>query len=109
MGAKMALSVEQYLRASFPDQDKEYRDGEVVERSVLLREQFPLHALYLIPDVAVFYPETPGEVPGVPHVWLVDPYSKRFYTCDDGFAEAQSLTIHELGVELTSSVIFQGL
>lgn len=166
MGAKTALSVEQYLRTSFPDQDKEYRDGEVVERSLpaflhgktqldlgsffaALRKQFPLHAcvetcmkirpnLYLIPDVAVFYPQTPAEVPdfpplvaieilspddrltavrekleeyrawGVPHVWLVDPYSKRMYTCDDGFAEVQALTIDELGIELTSSVVFPG-
>ncbi len=166
MGAKTALSVEQYLRTSFPDQDKEYRAGEVVERSLptfphgktqlhlgahfaVMRKQFPLHAcvetrmkvrsnLYLIPDVAVFYPQAPGEVPdfpplvaieilspddrltamrekleeyrawGVPHVWLVDPYSKRMYTCEDGFAEVQSLTITELGVELTPSVVFQG-
>jgi hypothetical protein len=34
MGAKTALSVEQYLQTSFPGQDKEYRDGEVVERSL---------------------------------------------------------------------------
>jgi len=32
MGAKSALSVEQYLHTSFPDLDKEYRDGELVER-----------------------------------------------------------------------------
>ena len=34
MGAKSALSVEQYLHTSFPDLDKEYRDGELVERSL---------------------------------------------------------------------------
>jgi Uma2 family endonuclease len=93
--------------------------------------------LDLIPDVAVFHPDAPREVPdspplivmeilspddrltavrekleefrawGVPHVWLVDPYSKRMYTCDDGFAEVQALAIPELGVDLTASVVFQ--
>ena len=43
---------------------------------------------------------------GVRHVWLVDPYSKRMYTCDDGFAEVQALTIPELDIALTSSVVF---
>ena len=32
MGAKSALSVEQYLHTSFPDLDKEYRDGDLVVR-----------------------------------------------------------------------------
>lgn len=31
--ADTALSVEQYLATSFPDLDKEYRDGQLVERS----------------------------------------------------------------------------
>src|SRR5580704_4406530 len=154
MGAKSALSVEQYLSTSFPDLDKEYRDGELVERSlptylhgktqgllmaffVFLRKTHALHVcsetrmkirtgLYLIPDVAVFHPDEPGEVPdapplvaievlsqddrltavrekleeyrawGVPHVWLVDPYAKRFYTCDEGLTEVGTLRIPEL-------------
>jgi hypothetical protein len=33
MGTKTALSVEEYLRTSFPDLDKEYRDGKLVERT----------------------------------------------------------------------------
>jgi Uma2 family endonuclease len=164
MGAKTAVSVEQYLKTSFPDLDREYRDGELVERTLptflhgktqlhlgtlfaAARKQFPLHAcvetrmrvrpnLYLIPDVAVFYPDAPAEVPdspplvaieilspddrlnavrekleeyrawGVRHVWLVDPDSKRMYTCDDGSAEVQALTIPELDIALTSSVVF---
>lgn len=34
MGAKAAISIEEYLRTSFPDLDREYRDGEIVERAL---------------------------------------------------------------------------
>jgi Uma2 family endonuclease len=35
MGAKTAvISVEEYLRTSFPDLDREYRDGEIAKRSL---------------------------------------------------------------------------
>jgi len=34
MGAKAGISVDEYLHTSFPDLDREYRDGELVERSV---------------------------------------------------------------------------
>lgn len=34
MGAKAAISIEEYLRTSYPDLDKEYRDSEVVERTL---------------------------------------------------------------------------
>jgi Uma2 family endonuclease len=34
MGAKTAISAEEYLRTSFPDLDREYRDGELVERTL---------------------------------------------------------------------------
>ncbi len=165
MGTKTAFSVEQYLCTSFPDLDKEYRDGEVVERSlptflhgktqgliaaffVALRRTHSLYVctetrmklrpgLYLIPDVAVFHPHAPGEVPdfppliaieiispddrvsavrdkleeyrawGVAHVWLVDPYSKRMYTCDGGLTEVHALAVPELGVELNASDVFE--
>ncbi len=165
MGTKAALSVEQYLHTSFPDLDMEYRDGEVVERSLptylhgktqflilaffgALRKTLSLYVcaetrmrlragLYLIPDVAVFHPDEPGEVPdfppliaieilslddrlaavrdkleeyrawGVVHVWLVDPYSKRMYTCNGGLTEVQALTVPELGVELKASDVFE--
>ncbi len=81
------MSVEEYLTTSFPDLDKEYRDGELVERSLPdnlhsktqtlaavffggLRKSLPVFAcislrlkirpmLYLIPDVCVFYPAEP--------------------------------------------------
>lgn len=165
MGADTALSVEQYLVTSFPDLDKEYRDGELVERSlpdylhsktqgllvaffvalqksrsVFARPELRLKIhpnLYLIPDVAVFhptepalrYPDTPPFVAieilslddklkdvrekletyrtwGVPHVWLVDPHSRRMYTCDDGLMEVAILQIPELGIQLTPAEVF---
>src|SRR5262245_39360886 len=143
MGAKTAISLEQYLHTSFPDLDREYRGGELVERSLpdylhgktqamlvafflALRGKLALFPsvetrmrlkpdVVLIPDVSVFHPTEPtGRVPdtppfvvieilspddrmtavraklqeyrawGVQHVWLVDPYERRLYTCDAG-------------------------
>src|ERR1700733_12188862 len=95
MGTKAALPVAEYLRTSYPDLDKEYRDGELVERSLpdylhsktqgllialffALRKAFPVFVcpelrlrvrpgLYRIPDVSVFYPNEPQErVPATP-------------------------------------------
>ena len=34
MGSATALSAEEYLHTSFPDLDREYRDGETVERAL---------------------------------------------------------------------------
>ena len=166
MGTKAALPVEEYLRTTFPDLDKEYRDGVLVERSLpdylhgktqgllfaffaALRKTlsvFPavetrlkLQAnVYLIPDVVVFYPSEPqGGVPdsppliaievvsrddkmaklrqkledyhawGIPHVWLVDPHSKRLYTCDAGLVEVSTLKVPELSIEVTPGDIFE--
>jgi len=87
MTAGTALSVEQYLATSFPDLDKEYRDGELVERSLpdyphsktqtrlasffaaagKAQPVFPATELrlkvqpklVLIPDVCIFYPNEP--------------------------------------------------
>jgi len=44
---------------------------------------------------------------GVGHVWLVDPHSRRMYTCDTGLTEVNSLIIPELGIELTPDQIFE--
>jgi Uma2 family endonuclease len=165
MGSATALSAEEYLRTSFPDLDREYRDGEIVERALpdyphgktqallvalflALAEQLSLHPCvetrmrvrpnrYLIPDVAVFHPDEPESVPqapplvaieilssddrlsevrekleeyrtwGVPHVWLVDPRSRRFYKCDPGLTETSSLTVPELGIEITPHDLFK--
>jgi Uma2 family endonuclease len=166
MTAGTALSVEQYLATSFPDLDKEYRDGELVERSlpdnlhsktqallagffVAQRKALPVFPrtelrlkirpkLILIPDVTVFHPTEPRDrYPdkppfiaieilslddklndvrekleiyrnwGVPHVWLVDPYSRRMYTCDAGLMEVPVLQVPELGLTLTPAEVFE--
>ena len=165
MGAKTGLSVEEYLHTSFPDLDREYRDGELVERSLpdylhgktqlllagvfaALRKQLSIFPCtetrmklrtgrYAIPDLAVFWLEEPPRVPetpplvvieilslddrlaevrdkleeykawGVAHVWLVDPHSRRMYTCETGLVETQSLKISELGVGITGADIFE--
>jgi Uma2 family endonuclease len=164
MGTKAAVSVEDYLHTSFPDLDREYRDGEVLERSmpdylhsrtqIRLGAFFESHCnklsiyacselrlklrdgLYLIPDVAVFWPSEPPSVPDFPpliaieilspddrltpvreklqefrnwgagHVWLVDPYSRRLYTCDTGLTEVNSFCVPELNLELSPADIF---
>jgi Uma2 family endonuclease len=101
MESKAALPVEEYLRTSFPDLDKEYRDGELVERSlpdylhsktqgllialfIALRKAFPVFVcpelrlrvrpgLFRIPDVCMFYPTEPqGRVPATPPLVAVE-------------------------------------
>jgi Uma2 family endonuclease len=165
MGAKTAISVEEYLHTSFPDLDCEFRDGELVERSMpdylhsrtqmrlgfffeLLRQRLSIdvcpelrmklrEGLYRIPDVAIFWPSAPVlSVPdapplvaieilstddrltevreklqeyrawSVPHVWLVDPQSRRLYACDNGLTEVNSFSIPELGIQLGPDQIF---
>lgn len=92
--------------------------------------------LYLIPDVAVFWPSLPALVPdspplvaievlstddrltavrnklqeycawGVGHVWLVDPHSRRLYTCDTGLTEVNSFYIPELDLRVEPKDLF---
>lgn len=166
MGTKAALSVEEYLHTSFPDLDKEYRDGQLVERSLpdylhsktqgllivlfgLLRRTMPLFVCpelrlrirpnrFLIPDISIFHgveptvrvPDYPPLVAieilslddrlsaageklqeyqawGVKHAWLVDPHSKRLYTCDPVLTEVATLHIPELGIEVKPGDVFE--
>jgi Uma2 family endonuclease len=166
MGARTTFSVDEYLRTSFPGLDREFRDGEIVERSVpdtlhartqvligvffeALRKRLSVFAyselrlklregLVLIPDVCVYWPSRPPsrlpETPpliaieilspddrltevrdkleqyrawGVSHVWLVDPHSRRMYTCDAGLTEVSSLRVNEFEVELTAADVFE--
>jgi len=44
---------------------------------------------------------------GVTHVWLVDPYSKRMYTCDPELVEVPTLRIPELSIEVAPADIFE--
>jgi Uma2 family endonuclease len=166
MGVKAAASLDEYLRTSFPDLDREYRDGEIVERSLpdtlhsrtqaLIAFFFEtLHkrlsvfvypelrlklreSLVLIPDICVYWPDRASsrfpDVPpllaieimspddrltavrekleeyrawGVKHVWLVDPNSRRLYTCDAGLTEVATLRVAEIDAELTPGDIFE--
>ncbi len=100
MAARTALSFKEYLHTSFPDLDHEYRDGEVVERTLpdyfhgkiqcrlaglfgALQSRLPLYpctetrmrlspGLVLIPDVAVFYRSEPGHLPDTPPLIAVE-------------------------------------
>ncbi len=164
MGTKTAVSLEEYLHTSFDGVDCEYRDGEIVERSIPdylhgatevllagffgpLRKSLSLcvcmsirmkmrEGLVLVADFAVFRPCPRALIPdsppliaieilstddrmcatvdklreyrdwGVGHVWLVDPHSKRLYTCDVGFRETKFFRVPELGIELGPDQIF---
>jgi Uma2 family endonuclease len=94
MSAQIATSIDDYLRTSYPDVDREYRNGEVVERPMpdylhgkvqallcvffaLLRNRLPVfpsaetrlrmgESKVLIPGVTVFYPEEPSRQPDTP-------------------------------------------
>jgi len=100
MGAKTAISVEQYLHTAFPGLDREYRDGELLERSLpdylhgraqaaliaffwALRSKLALFPcvetrmrlrpnLILIPDVAVFYQTEPPALPEKPPLVVIE-------------------------------------
>ena len=166
MGARTAASLEEYLRTSFPDLDREFRDGEIVERTLpdtlhsrtqaliafffeTLRKRLSVfvypelrlklrEGLVLIPDICVYWPDrAPSRCPevaplvaveimspddrltavrekleeyrawGVKHVWLVDPNSRRMYTCDAGLNEVAVLRVAEIDAELTPGDIFE--
>jgi Uma2 family endonuclease len=164
MGVHTAIPLEEYLDTTFEGPDREFRDGEVVERSmpdyphgkcqgllvaffVALRKRLSLYPCtetrmrlpnkrVLIPDVAVFHPHEPSDVPdfppliaieilsrddrmsevrakldeyrawGVAHVWLVDPHGHRLYTCEGKITEVDALRAPELEIELHPADIF---
>jgi Uma2 family endonuclease len=101
MGAKSAVSIDEYLRTSFEDLDREYVDGEIVERSLPtylhsktqtrlaaifcnLGDRYPLFACVelrsrpgatrvRIPDVSVYAGEEPSDpVPAVPPLIAIE-------------------------------------
>jgi Uma2 family endonuclease len=114
MGAKTAISIDQYLETSFAGVDREYVDGELVERALpddphsttqallvhffmALRHQMNLYVrpeLRLrvsqervrVPDVAVFHPNRPPrEVHSVPPFIAIEILSP-----DDRMSEVQA-------------------
>jgi Uma2 family endonuclease len=100
MGTKTLMSVDEYLHTTFDGADREYLDGEVVERNmgnkshgrVQLRLGALLQALeqrtgvyvvvevrqkvsptrYRIPDIAVFEREPAEEVPSTPPIVAIE-------------------------------------
>jgi Uma2 family endonuclease len=100
MGANLGVSVADYLHTSFPELDREYRNGELVERAlpdylhsitqglltaifVALRKQFSLYAcpelrvklregVYLIPDLSVYQGVPPAPVPDTPPLVAIE-------------------------------------
>jgi Uma2 family endonuclease len=100
MDAKAGASLQEYLHTSFPNPDREYRDGELVERTLpdylhgkvqdllcaffaALRKTLPVYpcvetrmkirtGLYLIPDVAVFHPAESDLVPESPPLAAIE-------------------------------------
>jgi Uma2 family endonuclease len=112
MSARTGVPVEEYLHTSFPGVDKEYRDGELVERSLptyqhgriqgvlfalffALRPRVAVYpcvetrmkvrtGLYRIPDVSVFFLDEPPEVPESPPLIAIEILSQ-----DDRMASAR--------------------
>ena len=100
MDTKTVVSTHEYLHTSFPDLDREYRDGELVERSLpdylhgktqlLLaaffaawRKRLSIFPCtetrmrirtrrYVIPDLAVFWPEEPVGVLETPPLVAIE-------------------------------------
>jgi Uma2 family endonuclease len=101
MGTRAALSVEEYLHTSFPGLDQEYRDGQLVERTLpdylhsktqrlliiffaLAGRTMPLFVSpelrlkirpgrYLIPDISIFYGVEPTiSVPDEPPLVTIE-------------------------------------
>jgi Uma2 family endonuclease len=92
---------------------------------------------FVIPDIAVFWPNEPPRVPdqppliaievlspddkmtevrrkleeyrawGVAHVWLVDPHTRSMYTCQAGLTEVEVLRVPELAIEVTAREVFE--
>jgi len=110
MAASTQISLEEYLRTSFEGLDREYLDGEILERAVPtkkhsraqalliakfvgLEQKLPLRCLpeirvrlserrYRVVDVAVFSSEPAEEVPFAPPLIAIEILSP-----DDRFAE----------------------
>lgn len=124
MPTKAALSEEEYLRTSYSGVDREFRDGELLERSVpnfahgrmasRLAAFFESHCKarkvhsavetrihlrpgrYVIPDVCVFWPEEPaGEVPEALPLLVIEVLSP-----DDRMSDviAKLREYHEAGI-----------
>jgi Uma2 family endonuclease len=113
MGVQTAIPIEEYLHTSYDGLDREFRDGEVVERSMpttshgtcqlllgvffmALRERLNLHPIseirmrlpgnrILIADIGVFRPTRPPQVPDYPPLVAIEVLSP-----DDRLSEVRA-------------------
>jgi Uma2 family endonuclease len=113
MGVHTAIPLEEYLQTTFEGPDREFRDGEVVERSmpdyphgkcqlllgaffVALKKRLSLYPCtetrvrlpnkrVLIPDVAVFHPDEPSDIPDSPPLIAIEILSR-----DDRMSEMRA-------------------
>lgn len=163
MATQSLVSIEEYLRSRFPDLDREYVDGQIVERSLpdylhaktqyclclvfgRLSQRFPLFPVtecrlrvsatrFRIPDLAVFSPRepaarVPSEPPliaieirspderdvdqkleeyrrlGTPHVWLIDPESRKLYVWTGTLTEVPALDLPEFSATIIADDIW---
>jgi len=44
---------------------------------------------------------------GVTHVWLVDPHSRRLYSCDQGLREVSFFRVGERSLEVMPDQLFE--
>ena len=109
MAAKALIPVEEYLRTSYEDLDREYVDGEVVERPMP-----PCVAVEILSpgDTATRLREKLLEYRalGVPHIWVIDPYARAISEfSSDGLRDVRSMLMPELGIEITPAEVFSEL
>jgi Uma2 family endonuclease len=103
MGAKTGLSVDEYLHTTFPDLDREYRDGELVERS--LPDYLHGKTQLLLAGFCAALRKRLSIFPCTETRMRIR--SRRMYTYEAGLLEMRSLKISELGVELAGTHIFE--
>jgi len=88
--------VEEYVHASYPNPEPEYRDGDLVERG--LSDDDPMSSVRAKLEEYRAW--------GVLHVWLADPRGRRLYECDAGLHEVDVLRLPDLGIEVTPADAF---
>jgi len=90
MGAKVLMTMDEYLHTAFDDADRDYVDGEVIERNmgelphallqaVLIRTLDPKLGLQVLPEIRIQVATTRFRVADVA-VWRPGPISRRIPT-----------------------------
>ena len=105
MATKAALTVEEYLHTSFPDLDKEYRDGELVEKTLLDHSHSSIQG-----DLIVFFGELRKRLSVFVYAELRLKVRPGLYlipdVCVRELTEAPSLHVPELGCEISPADVF---